>query len=253
MPTSNPYYSQDAKRYSSYFSLDKPFRKTDAEHTGTKQKNIEHIASQLKTFILDNNHPCIIARSTIRNGSCRFGVYPELGSKSATAGLSRDLIRFLDESKNLSDSYASFMAVFQTPLSMSEPVFEEKLWNQLELLQKAATPYYAWDNTTSSNPSDSKFGFSFGGKAFYIVGMHRNSSRLARRFAYPMLVFNLHEQFEAMRTAGKYEKVKSVIRRNDIELQGTVNPMLRDFGDASEARQYSGRAVPDNWKCPYLS
>ena len=27
--------------------------------------------------------------------------------------------------------------------------------------------------------------------------------------------------------------------------------MLEDFGTNSEARQYSGRAVADEWQCPY--
>ena len=36
-----------------------------------------------------------------------------------------------------------------------------------------------------------------------------------------------------------------------MSLQGTINPNLADFGDASEARQYSGRAVEANWTCPF--
>jgi FPC/CPF motif-containing protein YcgG len=34
-------------------------------------------------------------------------------------------------------------------------------------------------------------------------------------------------------------------------LQGTVNPMLAEFGEQSEARQYSGRDVGEIWKCPF--
>ncbi|MEP6902345.1 MAG: YqcI/YcgG family protein, partial [Actinomycetota bacterium] len=29
------------------------------------------------------------------------------------------------------------------------------------------------------------------------------------------------------------------------------NPNLSDFGTQSEARQYSGRAVEHEWKCPF--
>jgi FPC/CPF motif-containing protein YcgG len=28
--------------------------------------------------------------------------------------------------------------------------------------------------------------------------------------------------------------------------------MLEDFGENSEARQYSGRKVGEEWKCPFL-
>jgi hypothetical protein len=36
-----------------------------------------------------------------------------------------------------------------------------------------------------------------------------------------------------------------------MRLQGSINPNLSDFGVHSEARQYSGRAVEDAWKCPF--
>ncbi len=36
--------------------------------------------------------------------------------------------------------------------------------------------------------------------------------------------------------------MQRTVRKRDERLQGTVNPMLSDFGDASEARQYFGRA-----------
>jgi len=50
--------------------------------------------------------------------------------------------------------------------------------------------YFEWDAVVSSNPSNEKFAFSFGGKAFFLVGMHPKSSRKARRFKYPAIAFN---------------------------------------------------------------
>ena len=40
-------------------------------------------------------------------------------------------------------------------------------------------------------------------------------------------------------------------RARDGQLQGTVNPVLAAFGQASEARQYSGRKVDSRWRCPF--
>jgi hypothetical protein len=34
-------------------------------------------------------------------------------------------------------------------------------------------------------------------------------------------------------------------------LQGSLNPNLADFGEQSEARQYSGRATEADWVCPF--
>jgi FPC/CPF motif-containing protein YcgG len=45
--------------------------------------------------------------------------------------------------------------------------------------------------------------------------------------------------------------MQETIRARDLELQGSINPMLSDFGVDSEARQYSGRAVEENWQAPF--
>jgi FPC/CPF motif-containing protein YcgG len=65
------------------------------------------------------------------------------------------------------------------------------------------------------------------------------------------LVFNLHDQFERLRNVGRYERLREAIVQRDVALSGSANPMLARFGEASEARQYSGRAVSDNWRCPF--
>ncbi|MDX1470983.1 MAG: guanitoxin biosynthesis heme-dependent pre-guanitoxin N-hydroxylase GntA, partial [Flavobacteriaceae bacterium] len=93
--------------------------------------------------------------------------------------------------------------------------------------------------------------FSVHGRAFYIVGMHPESTRKARRSPYPCMVFNLHGQFEKLREMNVYRNLRDRIRRRDKQQNGSVNPMLADFGEVSEARQYSGRMVGDNWECPF--
>ena len=55
----------------------------------------------------------------------------------------------------------------------------------------------------------------------------------------PCLVFNFHDQFEALRADGKYAGLQRVVRSRDVKLQGFINPMLSGFGEDSEARQYS--------------
>ena len=41
------------------------------------------------------------------------------------------------------------------------------------------------------------------------------------------------------------------ILERDRTLAGDINPMLARHGESSEARQYSGRAVDDDWTCPF--
>jgi hypothetical protein len=45
--------------------------------------------------------------------------------------------------------------------------------------------------------------------------------------------------------------LKAAINERDRAFSGSVNPMLADHGTVSAARQYSGRAVGEDWRCPY--
>ena len=50
-----------------------------------------------------------------------------------------------------------------------------------------------------------------------------------------------------------WEKIKEATRHRDEELQGNVNPVLADFGDETEAKQYSGRLIEPDWHPPFIS
>ena len=65
------------------------------------------------------------------------------------------------------------------------------------------------------------------------------------------MVFNLHDQFEKLRAGGRYERMRDAILERDRQLAGDINPMLARHGESSEARQYSGRMVGDDWECPF--
>jgi uncharacterized protein len=97
--------------------------------------------------------------------------------------------------------------------------------------------------TLSADPDDPRFSFSFARRAFYVIGLHPRSSRWARRFAWPTLIFNAHDQFEDLHAHGQFGRLKEAINRRDSALQGRPNPRLTEFGTASEAPQYAAREV----------
>ena len=101
-----------------------------------------------------------------------------------------------------------------------------------------------------SDPNDPHFAFSAGGTAYFIVGLHPAASRVARRAPLPTLVFNPHDQFEELRAEGRFDGMRTTIRRRDEDLQGFVNPMVADHGDSTEALQYSGRRHTAGWEPP---
>src|SRR5690606_15083095 len=108
----------------------------------------------------------------------------------------------------------------------------------------------AWAADVERDPASPRFSMSLAGHPFFVIGLHPGASRLARRFRYPSLVFNSHRQFDRLREDGRFAKMQAATRARDIELQGSINPNLADYGEASEARQYSGRATESDWRCP---
>ena len=211
--------------------------------------SVGQLKKEYRQFILAHDHPCIMAQSVFKTDAVEIHRYNSFGTRETARKLGRDLQAYVDRYDWESNDFVSFLAVFPTIWVDSEKEFETLLWQQLQHLHDTDTR--AWDQSVSHKPEDNTFSFSIAGKAFYIVGMHPHSSRKARQAPYVTLVFNLHWQFEKLREMGSYELVKQRIRDRDKALQGSVNPMLEDFGEGSEARQYSGRHTEREWKCPF--
>ena len=205
------------------------------------------VEQMVREFILDD-HPCVMAQSVFADDNVTLQQYGTMSGFCPYA-LLNDLKDYIADVEEDSMKFQTFIATFENSTFETEIAFEEALWKLLHTLHTIDT--HPWDETTSADPESPKFSFSLLGTSFYIVGMHPNSSRWARSAPFPMIVFNLHLQFELLRKVNRYTRVRDVIRRRDKAYQGSVNPMLQDFGIHSEARQYSGRAVEKDWKCPY--
>lgn len=207
------------------------------------------IEKQFRAFILDNDHPCIMAQTVFSMDQLEMHSYDEFGSLKTAEKLIRDLETYLENYNFESNDFKTFLAVFPNSPEYSEIEFEKLLWQQLQNLHEADPK--SWDRRVSEDPESKNFSFSIGGRAFYIVGMHPGSSRMARQSPHTAIAFNLHWQFEKLREMGAYLNVRDKIRERDRQLQGNINPMLEDFGKSSEAKQYSGRKVHKTWKCPF--
>lgn len=143
--------------------------------------------------------------------------------------------------------------IFKGPSECSEDQFDALMWQRLQAISDFDATLHQWDRRVSCDPSHSDFSFSIKEEAFYIIGLHPGSSRKSRRFKHPALVFNPHDQFEKLRETEKYSAMKDTVRKRDKAFSGSVNPMLADFGESSEAFQYSGRVYDKEWKCPFVS
>ena len=210
---------------------------------------------QFFDFIDADLFPCVGAKAALARGEILIHEFGMLNSPSNDEKLLNLLGQFVTM-MNAKDSdpaaVHSFVALFTGPFFTSELHFENLLWSQLYNLHvqdvQNGSPAAAGISVNAQSP---RFSLSLAGHPFFVIGLHPTSSRLARKFNCPVMVFNSHHQFEKLRANGRYQKMQKATRKRDIALQGSINPNLADFGDISEARQYSGRKVGPDWTCPF--
>ncbi|HKR02080.1 MAG TPA: guanitoxin biosynthesis heme-dependent pre-guanitoxin N-hydroxylase GntA [Pyrinomonadaceae bacterium] len=245
----NPF--SDARAESAYAAWSRGRLIHPLEPARTPSALTLRVHDSFRAHVLAQGFSCVGGKAAINNNTYRFGFYAEMGAGATTAGLAHDLWEYVREWPSFQTEYATYIASFAAPVVSDEREWEQLLWSQLQSLYDLDRAHHAWDPRVSPDPADPDFSFSFAGMGFFVVGLHPASSRHARRFAWPTLVFNAHEQFERLREQNQFERLRETVRARDYKLQGSLNPNLSDFGEHSEARQYSGRAVEEGWRCPF--
>lgn len=215
-------------------------------------QNDHKLADDFRDWIQSPDFPCVGAKSALGKSQMDFIVARRLDSAWDDLRIHPHILETVRRYKADRALFRTFIVLFEGPDDLDEETFEKNLWARAQSLSdKDSWLGQAPDPSVSADPDDPHFSLSFGGMGFFLVGLHPNASRPARRFRKPALVFNLHDQFEALREAGRYETLRSAILARDVKLSGAPNPMLARHGEASEARQYSGRAVSGSWVCPF--
>ncbi|MEQ8345461.1 MAG: guanitoxin biosynthesis heme-dependent pre-guanitoxin N-hydroxylase GntA [Sneathiellaceae bacterium] len=207
--------------------------------------------ARFRDFIGRRRFPCVGAKSALAKDQMHFFVGRCLTDASDDARLLSAIYRFIAAYRRDRAPFTTFVAIFQLPRDLSEIAFERAMWRRLQALHRLDARRYRWDPRVSPDAGSPQFSFSLMAEACFIVGLHGAASRRARRFAWPTLVLNLHDQFEQLRDDGRFEPLKATIRERDTELDGAPNPMAASHGEVSEARQYSGRQVGSDWRCPF--
>ena len=208
------------------------------------------VVEEYHAFLEVKEFPCIAAKAAQARQQVKCKVAGNMACPKDDADILQFLYEFVDDYRLSQDFYHSATILFSGPQITNEEMFDVLLWQRLQALQILDAQNYSYDNRVAADPSSGKFSFSIKEEAFYIIGLHPASSRQARQFKYPALVFNPHAQFEQLRSTTKYEVMKNTVRKRDIALSGSVNPMLHDFGESSEVYQYSGRKYDGSWQCP---
>lgn len=210
------------------------------------------LESLLHDHIADRAFPCVGAKAAMARGTLNVLACTSIDSAWDDLRIHDGLVKFAAAYREDPALFRSFAVVFDGPGDLDESAFERALWQRIQSLSdKDVWRGQPYDTRVSHDPADSHFSLSFGGEAFFVVGLHPYASRPARRFARPTLVFNLHDQFETLRADGRYETMREAIMVRDEAIAGSRNPMLARHGETSEARQYSGRMVDEAWRCPF--
>ena len=213
---------------------------------------VDDAAEQFLGMIAEASFPCVGAKSAAARGMLQVVRARDITSAWNDLQITHDLLEWSWRYKDEREGLRSFAVIFAAPQDLSEREFEQAMWQRLQSISdKDHWLGQQPDKRVSGDPDDPHFSLTFGGEAYFVVGLHPNASRPARRFAHPTLVFNLHDQFERLREEGRYERMRDKIIARDVALAGTPNPMLAQHGEASAARQFSGRAVNDDWQCPF--
>jgi FPC/CPF motif-containing protein YcgG len=204
---------------------------------------IEHIGQ--------SDFPCVGAKSALAQGGLTILSVGPISATSDDLRIHDALLRLGSADDAGAQSFRSLAVIFAGPQDLNEPDFEAALWRRLgALMAEDRRRGYSYAPGFSDDPADPHFALSFGGQAMFAVGLHPNASRKARRLSFPAIMFNPHDQFKRLREEQNYERMREVILTRDADLDGEPNPMVARHGEISEARQYSGRAVGSDWRCP---
>lgn len=220
---------------------------TIAEHH-TKEDKI--VIDEFISFIQKAEFPCVAAKAALSKDQFHFFVADHMACPKDDAAILQFLYDFVDSFRLKETQFHTACIIFKGPVLFDESMFDKFLWMRLQALSDLDARNFSSDKRVSNDTSSPDYSFSLKEEAFYVVGLSPASSRDARRFKYPTLVFNAHAQFELLRTLNTYGKMKDIIRKKEMQFSGSVNPMLDDFGGSSEVHQYSGMQHDSSWKCP---
>ncbi len=221
--------------------LDRPQGQTD-----------QSLTERFETFVKAPEFPCVGAKSALGRQRMTIVEAGDIRCPADDVKIYRALAEFAARFKADPSPFQAFAVLFAAPTALTEITFEQALWTRVQALHDLDVAHgFGWDPRVSADSDNPHFSLSFAGEAFYIVGLHPGASRPGRRFSTPVLVFNAHAQFEQLRADGQYETLRERIVARDVAIAGSANPMLARHGEASEARQYSGRVVDDTWQCPF--
>lgn len=214
----------------------------------------QHFANMMKATVQAPTFPCLGAKSTFKTENMRFSFYDALGCPNSIKKLAQGLYFYIDEKKEINggSAFTSFAAIFEGPYFPDFDSFEKTYFSVLYELHLIDKEKYPWPSHIPKDPNAQKFAFCFGGKGFFVTGMGPVIPRLSRRFIAPVMVFNAHENFTALKENGIFDKIKPKIRAGDMMLEQNGHYVNSGVAEGRESAQYCGNPKDrKEFKCPF--
>lgn len=191
-----------------------------------------------------------MAKAVIKQGLLKTHTVTEIETDQVRNEILAKMYSFVELMRREKPKICSFCLIIKNDHYKDFSYFEKVFWDFLSCLSHKDHEQYPHDPRVASDPKADNFSYSLMSEAFFILALHPKSSRWVRRFPYPTIVFNPHVQFENLRLKGVFKKVRDTIRMRDFKLQGSINPMLTDFGERSEIFQYLGKNYAEDETIP---
>lgn len=214
-----------------------------------------NVPDDIKALVGEKFYPCVSAVQSVAKGDFLVEICEDFGTGRDREKIRTAVLNFLERWKSersttltLFVAFPGDQAAFQ---EASEDEFERLMWSELSTLSSVEERDSDWAEGWSKDPADKNFTLCIGGHAFFVVGLHQNSSRKGRRLPYPALIFNFFDQFNDLQKQGAYDAMVIKNRERDVRFQGEANPMAVTHGESWETIQFSGRSNSREWKCPF--
>lgn len=141
------------------------------------QRELERL---LLDHVADPAFPCVGAKAAAAHDTLAVLACNRIDSAWDDVRIHDRLLGWAQAYRRAPGLFRSFAVVFEQPRDLSEQAFEKALWDRVQSLSdKDVWRGQDYDPRVSADPGDPHFSLSFGGEAFFVVGLHPNASRRA--------------------------------------------------------------------------
>ena len=146
----------------------------------------EGIEEEFRARIIEPDFPCVGAKSALATDNLRILRARNLNSAANDVAIHLELLQWSRKYRDEPEGLRSLAVIFDGPAKMSERQFERAMWERIQsFADKDARLGQPYDSAVSPDPADPHFSLSFGGSAFFVVGLHPLASRPAPALSAP--------------------------------------------------------------------